>query len=79
MSDTPTDPSQAPRVLLVPVPGADAFQAGYLGLPGEHAALEGEIHVKGVAQGPPIRSASVFSTLCTPLRPPLRSRKGPFV
>lgn len=36
------------QILIVPAVDGTSFQKGYLGAEGEHAAIEGEIHLKGV-------------------------------
>jgi len=48
-----TNSPETPGVQILIVPAADGttFQKGYLGAEGEHAAIEGEIHLKGVQPG----------------------------
>ena len=57
-----TDPAPPPRysqygrsedlqLLIVPTLDGINFQKGYIGAEGEHAAMEGEIHLKGVQPG----------------------------
>lgn len=38
---------QDTQLLIVPLPDSLQFQKGYLGAPGERAAVEGEVHLKG--------------------------------
>lgn len=40
-------PSEA-QLLISPTYNASSFQSGYLGAPGEHAAIEGELQIKGI-------------------------------
>ena len=40
-----------PQILIVPPSGGISFQKGYLGADGEHAAIEGEVLIKGVNAG----------------------------
>ncbi len=44
-------PALEPQILIVPTTGPLGFQKGYLGADGEHAAIEGELQVKGVTAG----------------------------
>lgn len=37
-----------PQILIVPHSNGVGFQKGYLGADGEHAAVEGELQIKGV-------------------------------
>jgi hypothetical protein len=39
---------QGPQILIVPTVDVVNFQKGYLGAEGEHAAVEGELQIKGV-------------------------------
>ena len=40
-----------PQILIVPPSGGLSFQKGFLGADGEHAAIEGEILIKGANVG----------------------------
>lgn len=37
-----------PQILIVPTTNTVNFQKGFLGAEGERAAIEGELHIKGV-------------------------------
>jgi hypothetical protein len=37
-----------PQILIIPAANAVNFQKGFLGAEGERAAIEGELHIKGV-------------------------------
>ncbi|KAJ3529357.1 hypothetical protein NM688_g7864 [Phlebia brevispora] len=43
--------SLQPQILIVPTTSPLGFQKGYLGADGEHAAIEGELQVKGATAG----------------------------
>ncbi len=51
-SETPQngfdDLAQEPQILILPTVDAINFQSGYLGAGDERAAIEGEVHIKGV-------------------------------
>ena len=49
-SDCPSDVSGF-QLLLVPALDGINFQKGYVGAEGEHAAMEGEVHLKGAQPG----------------------------
>jgi hypothetical protein len=36
------------QLVLVPSPASDSFQLGHLGVDHEQAALEGQVHLKGI-------------------------------
>jgi hypothetical protein len=40
-----------PQILIIPAADAINFQKGFLGAEGEHAAIEGELQIKGVDLG----------------------------
>ena len=40
-----------PQILIIPAADAINFQKGFLGADGEHAAIEGELQIKGVDFG----------------------------
>lgn len=48
--DCPPDLSGL-QLLIVPALDGINFQKGYVGAEGEHAAMEGEVHLKGVQPG----------------------------
>jgi len=37
-----------PQILIIPAANSVNFQKGFLGAEGERAAIEGELHIKGV-------------------------------
>lgn len=41
-----------PQILIVPHSNGAGFQKGYLGADDEHAAIEGELQIKGVSDRP---------------------------
>lgn len=45
------DRANEPQILIVPPSGGLSFQKGFLGADGEHAAIEGEVLIKGVNRG----------------------------
>jgi len=45
--DTPQDHHSEPQILIIPTVDAVNFQKGFLGAEGEHAAIEGELQIKG--------------------------------
>lgn len=49
-SDCTSDTSGL-QLLLVPALDGINFQKGYVGAEGEHAAMEGEVHLKGAQPG----------------------------
>lgn len=46
--DHPNDMLADPQILILPTTDAVNFQKGFLGAEGEHAAIEGELQLKGV-------------------------------
>ena len=48
ISSGPTEP----QILIVPYSNDVGFQKGYLGADDEHAAIEGELQIKGVSDRP---------------------------
>lgn len=50
-----------PQILIVPHSNGVGFQKGYLGADGERAAVEGELHIKGVNSRPWKRVYAFFS------------------
>lgn len=45
------DDSSSLQLLIVPALDGINFQKGYVGAEGEHAAVEGEVHLKGAKPG----------------------------
>lgn len=46
-SSSEGDPPIDPQILIIPATDSLRFQQGFLGADGEHAAIEGELQLKG--------------------------------
>ncbi|KDQ63781.1 hypothetical protein JAAARDRAFT_148452 [Jaapia argillacea MUCL 33604] len=49
--DQPADAGVDPEILVIPASDSVQFQSGHLGVDGERAAVEGELHIKGAEAG----------------------------
>ena len=47
-NDGPDEGEVDPQILIIPTSGDAEFQNGYLGVQDEHAAIEGELQIKGI-------------------------------
>lgn len=55
-----------PQILIIPTSGDAEFQKGYLGVEGEHAAVEGELQIKGIRASACQKVYVAFSETASP-------------